>query len=368
MSKLYRAIGLMSGTSMDAIDCAVIETDGYNSVRPLTFSSVTYDEAFRLAMRQALADAAHLTDRTARTGCLGDVERELTTRHAGAVKAVLADSGLDVAAIDLIGFHGQTVLHRPERQLTIQIGDGPGLAALTGKPVVFDMRANDVARGGEGAPLAPAYHRALVAGIAERPVAVLNIGGVANVTWIGPDDALLAFDTGPGNALIDDWMLSHTGQARDDDGAAAASGLVDDAVLGRLLEHAYFSKPPPKSLDRNDFTTAGVAHLSVADGAATLAAFTAHAIGKALEHMPQHPALWVVCGGGRRNQTLMTMIADAVAGPVAAAEAHGFDGDAVEAEAWAYLAVRSVAGEPLTYPGTTGVAEPTCGGIFVHPQ
>lgn len=368
MSKLYRAIGLMSGTSMDAIDCAVIETDGHNTVRPRAFASIAYDEVFRLAMRQALADAAALTERCARTGCLGDVERDLTLRHAAAVSSVLADSGVADSGVDLIGFHGHTVLHRPERQLTIQIGDGPELAARTGKPVVFDMRANDVAGGGQGAPLAPAYHRAMVAGIAQRPVAVLNIGGVANVTWVGPDNELIAFDTGPGNALMDDWMLSQTGNARDEDGAAAASGHIDHAVLGRLLEHAYFSKPPPKSLDRNDFTTAPVANLSVADGAATLAAFTAKAIGKAMQHMPQQPMMWMVCGGGRRNQTLMKMIAEAVDGPVAGAEAYGFNGDAVEAEAWAYLAVRSVEGQPLTYPGTTGVAAPTHGGVLVHPH
>jgi anhydro-N-acetylmuramic acid kinase len=232
--------------------------------------------------------------------------------------------------------------------------------------VVYDLRAADVEAGGQGAPLVPVYHRAMAARLPERPVAVVNIGGVANVTWIGANGALIAFDTGPGNALIDDWMLRHTGRAVDADGTMAASGQVDEEVLNQLLMSPYFGRLPPKSLDRNAFNSDPVRSLPVADGAATLTAFTAASIGRARAHFPEEPSLWVICGGGRRNRVLMSMIAANVESAVVPAETAGFDGDAVEAEAWAYLAVRSLRGLPITFPGTTGVAAPISGGVLAR--
>jgi anhydro-N-acetylmuramic acid kinase len=206
----------------------------------------------------------------------------------------------------------------------------------------------------------------MAARLPERPVAVVNIGGVANVTWIGRDGTLIAFDTGPGNALIDDWMLRHTGSAVDAGGATAAGGKVDEDALNALLMHPYFGRLPPKSLDRNAFSADPVRHLPPADGAATLTAFTAAGIARARAHFPQEPALWVICGGGRRNRTLMAMLAADVESAVVPAEAAGFDGDAVEAEAWAYLAVRSLKGLALTFPGTTGVVAPMSGGVLAR--
>jgi anhydro-N-acetylmuramic acid kinase len=200
----------------------------------------------------------------------------------------------------------------------------------------------------------------------ERPLALVNIGGVANVTWIGSDGALIAFDTGPGNALIDDWMARHTVRALDEGGKAAAAGTIDQMALTALLTHNHFGRLPPKSLDRNAFTLDPVAALSVEDGAATLTAFTATAIARSREHFPDEPRLWVISGGGRRNRTLMGMIAERVESAVAPAEAAGFDGDAVEAEAWAYLAVRSLAGLPITFPGTTGVPQALTGGVLAR--
>ena len=197
----------------------------------------------------------------------------------------------------------------------------------------------------------------------KRPVAVLNIGGVANVTWIGRDGDLIAFDTGPGNALIDDWMMRHTKVPCDTDGAAAARGRVDGGVLRMLLAHSYFGRPPPKSLDRGAFTLELLDGLAVDDGAATLTAFTVEAIARARELMPEQPALWIVCGGGRRNRAIMSALAGRVENAVVPAEAAGFDGDAIEAEAWAYLAVRSLKGLPITFPGTTGAPAPTTGGV-----
>ncbi len=230
---------------------------------------------------------------------------------------------------------------------------------------MFDLRAADVAAGGQGAPLVPVYHRALAAQVPELPAAFLNVGGVANVTWIGADGRMLAFDTGPGNALLDDWILAHTGAAHDADGAIAERGRCNEDALQALLTNNYFGMPPPKSLDRNDFSSAPAAGLSLEDGAATLAAFTAAAIGKAREHMPEEPRIWVVCGGGRKNKTFMGMIAAKVQNAVVPAEALSLDGDFIEADAWAYLAVRSTLNLPITFPETTGAPSPMTGGVFL---
>lgn len=373
MGKLLRALGLMSGTSMDGIDLALIGSDGENQVVRGPHGSREYPPEFRERLRAAIADARTLTDRNARPGCLADVERELTERHAEAVSAFLSEHRIPAADVDVIGFHGQTVLHRPAlqddlgkttRALTVQLGNGGLLASLAGIDVVYDLRAADVAAGGQGAPLAPAYHRALAARLPQRPVAFLNIGGVANVTWIGEDGRLFAFDTGPGNALLDDWALRHTGRACDVDGALARSGTTNEEVLRQYLMHPHFERPVPKSLDRNDFTLDLVESLSPADGAATLAVLTAAAVARSLSWLPDPPALWLVTGGGRRNKHLMELLAWHLEAPVAPVEAVDLDGDSMEAEAWAYLAVRSLKRLPITYPGTTGVPQPLTGGVL----
>jgi len=366
MGKSMRAIGLMSGTSMDGIDIALLETDGADHVRRFPGWSVAYPEDFRGRLREALAAARTLTDRTARPGILADVERELTERHAEAVRRFMGDRMLQPSAVDLIGFHGQTALHRPEMRLTVQLGDGLRLAELTGVDVVFDLRAADCASGGQGAPLVPVYHRALAAKTPERPIAFVNIGGVANITWIGRDGRLIAFDTGPGNAMIDDWMLQRSGQSVDQDGETAARGRVHQALVDEFLRAPFFSQVPPKSLDRNAFAGIELPNLGLEDGAATLTAVTVGTIARAREHLPEQPALWVVCGGGRRNRTLMTGLAAIVEAAVAPAEAIGLDGDTMEAEAWAYLAVRSALGLEITFPGTTGAPAPMTGGVMVR--
>jgi anhydro-N-acetylmuramic acid kinase len=382
MGKTMRAIGLMSGTSMDGIDVALIKTDGENQIERGPSQTFMYDPQFKDSLRGALVAAREVSDRQSRPGALADVERDLTAHHASAVNIFLKQQGLQAGEIDVVGFHGQTVLHRLQmvrpfggaqlvpdevaRMLTVQLGDGPLLAARVGIDVVYDLRAADAAAGGQGAPLAPVYHRALAARLPERPVAVVNIGGVGNVTWIGRDGTLIAFDTGPGSALLDDWMQRKTGHAMDADGANAARGKVDEDALLVLLTHDYFGHVPPKSLDRNAFSLEPVQHLALEDGAATLAAFTATSIARAREHFPEEPKLWVISGGGRRNRTLMSMIASQVESAVAPAEAAGFDGDAVEAEAWAYMAVRSLKGLPITFPGTTGVSAPLTGGVLAR--
>lgn len=365
MGKLQRALGLMSGTSMDGIDVALIDTDGDRELRRGPAASFAYPAEIKVKLRAAILEAKRLSERNSRPGILAEVERELTDLNADAVESFLRANGLEKGQVDLIGYHGQTVLHDVPRGLTVQLGDGGGLAARVGVDVVYDLRAADVAAGGQGAPLVPVYHRALAGAAPELPVAFLNIGGVANVTWIGRDGRMLAFDTGPGNALIDDWVLVHTGAAHDVDGALAARGHSNEDALQELLTNNYFGKPPPKSLDRNNFSASPVSGLSLEDGAATLTAFTAAAIGKSREHMPEEPRLWVVCGGGRKNRTLMSMIAANVANAVVPAEVLGFDGDFIEAQAWAYLAVRSALKLPITFPETTGAPSPMTGGILL---
>ncbi len=359
------AIGLMSGTSMDGVDLALIETDGEEAIAFRGSSSFPYADEDRDLLRAAIADAAPLTDRGARPGALAAAEKMVTARHAEAVSHFLRTQALESEMIDVVGFHGQTVLHRPERRLTIQIGDGAALARTLGLDVVHDFRAADMRHGGQGAPLVPVYHRALAAaaGFAE-PVAVINIGGVSNVSFIAPRAEPIACDAGPGNALIDDLMLSRTGAAIDRDGAAAARGKVDEQILKELLAHPFFALPPPKSLDRNDFSGRAAAALSLEDAAATLTAFTAAAILRALEHMPHTPAVAIICGGGALNQTLMRELAARLPCRVASADAFGWSVEAMEAQAFAYMAVRRRKNLPITFPLTTGVDAPLAGGLI----
>jgi anhydro-N-acetylmuramic acid kinase len=366
MGKHMRALGLMSGTSMDGIDVALLETDGDRAVRHGPAMAVAYPPEVKVRVRAALAHARGLTARSDRPDGLAELETALTELNADAVERFLAANGIERDSIDVVGYHGQTVLHDIDRKLTVQLGNGALLAERTRCDVVFDLRAADVAAGGQGAPLVPVYHRALAAQLQELPVAFVNIGGVANVTWIGAHGRMLAFDTGPGNALIDDWMLSHNGEAHDAGGAAAAAGRIDEDALTALLTNGYFGQPPPKSLDRDAFSAAPVASLSLQDGAATLSAFTAASIAKAREHMPEEPHTWIVCGGGRWNKTLMSMLAERVSNAVVPAEAVGLNGDVIEAEAWAYMAVRAKLDLPITFPETTGVAAPMTGGVLAR--
>lgn len=371
MADLKTAIGLMSGTSMDGIDVALLKTDGEGRVERGASLGVAYPPEFREALAETLETAKAIEQRDQRSGNMADVERELTLRHAAAVKDFLAREKLGYQDVDLIGFHGQTVLHRPHQALTVQIGDGPLLARETGIPVIYDMRANDMAHGGQGAPLVPAYHAALAAGIAEfagRPAMFVNIGGISNLTYIGSDGCIVAYDSGPGNTLIDQWVEAQAGLAFDEGGAIASRGRMVTAMADRYLAHPFFTSNMRISLDRNDFRPPQPDEASLEDGARTLAHVTAGAIVKSMRHLPEPPKLIVVCGGGRLNAAIMADLDQLAKGAkVVPAEALDFNGDSMEAEAWAYLAVRAVKGLPLTFPGTTGVAEPVSGGVLAKP-
>ena len=357
-----RALGAMSGTSLDGVDAAVVVTDGDRIVGFGETGYRPYTASERAALRAAL----------------GRMPGEPGVAEAAeVVEAAHADLLATFRDIDLVGFHGQTLAHRPDERRTHQAGDGAVLAAALDLPVVWDFRTADVTLGGQGAPLAPFFHFACAKWIgAAEPLAFLNIGGVANLTWVDPslpspetDGALLAFDTGPGNAPLDDFVMRRTGAARDEDGRLSAAGAVDRAAIDWLLERPYFFKVPPKSLDRDDFAglSDAVAGLSDADGAATLAFAVAASVAQGLAHCPTVPARLLVTGGGRRNPTIMAMLERTTELVVAPVEAVGLDGDMLEAQAFAYLAVRVARGWPTSAPGTTGVAAPVGGGRLSRP-
>lgn len=346
---------------MDAIDVAFVATDGEAQVTPGAGAGYPYPPALRAELQAVIADPAR-----ARDDALAALEQAVTAAHCDAVMRFMGGQGLARADVDLVGLHGQTVFHQPRQRFTRQLMDGALAAQLLGIDVVHRFRHADVAAGGEGAPFAPLYHQALAAKL-ETPLMVLNWGGVGNVTYLSKDPPL-AFDTGPANALIDDWVLRHFGQPFDADGAICASGKADMAIVAALMDNSYFARKPPKSLDRNEFhRRAAIADtLSPQDGAATLAAFTIEATAAALRHAPAPPRRWLVCGGGRLNRFLMQGLAARLGAPVDPVEAVGWNGDHLEAQCFAYLAARSRKGLPLSLPSTTNVPAPMPGGEF-HP-
>lgn len=371
------ALGLMSGTSFDGVDAACLLTDGE------TVSGFGPGAEFPYAPGEMdAARAVHRDWRPYRAGTgeaaalLARAEAEVTGAHAAAAARLLAREG--APAVEIAGFHGQTVAHAPEAGWTWQLGRGDLLARGLGREVAWDFRSADMAAGGQGAPLVPFFHHALARGMADAdgPVCFLNLGGVGNVSWVDPASerpetpgTLVGFDTGPANAPIDDWMQEKFGKSCDFNGEAAAAGRVHEDLLARNSVAEWVSRKPPKSLDRNDFAQvlAGMEGLSPEDGAATLTALAARCAAGAAAHLPRPAARWILCGGGRRNPTLARMIAERVEAEVIPAEAAGLDGGLMEAQAFAWLAVRVKRGLPLTSPETTGCHAPTPGGRLSRP-
>lgn len=355
------ALGLMSGTSCDGVDAAVIETDGERVLALGPAHYRPYAAAERTLLRAAINAAASWPKGAPAPEAVRTAEATVTAAHIEAVEALIAEGSIARDTIVVVGFHGQTVLHRPDERRTVQVGDARRLADECGIDVVFDFRGADVAAGGQGAPFASLYHAALARDLVGS-VLLVNIGGVSNITWIDGERAPIAFDTGPGNAPIDDWVHKHFGMAFDDRGAIADGGRADEKRIAAALAHPYFAKRPPKSLDRMDFTTAIAEGLSRYDGAATLTAFTAAAIAAGLAHVPAPPVRALVAGGGRHNPVLMRELAARIGVPVDPVEAVGWRGDLLEAEAFAFLGVRHLRGLPLSLPTTTGVPRPLPGG------
>lgn len=348
------AIGLMSGSSLDGIDAAVLRTNGE--------SIQEYGPSLTLAYSQGMHNRLHRAVYK-QSPDLAVLERDITLLHAQAVKALLQQC--TNLPIEVIGFHGQTVDHRPQEGISTQIGNGALLAQETGITVVNDFRRSDIALKGQGAPLVPLFHAALTPK-SPKPVAVINIGGIANISWIDEQGKIAAFDTGPGNVLMNDWIKQHHPEKQYDEGGRhAAKGTVNAEILDYYLNHPYFSQPYPKSLDRNAFSLSPIAQLSLEDGAATLTELTARSIALAARYTPTPPKQWIFCGGGVHNTELVKRLRQNC-GNVILSHELGWDNDGLEAQAFAYFAVRRLKNLPLTFPETTGCMRPVTGGA-IHP-
>lgn len=376
-------LGLMSGTSVDGIDIAALETDGEKLFKRKGGLSIPYTQDQQVFLKEAMAkarrlglkaqDKNHQQWRTKLDNVIAEWHYEAILAFRRAYPEIVPD---------LIGFHGQTLDHRPAQSYSWQAGDAQKLAQLSALPVVGDFRRDDILAGGEGAPLAPIYHAALADSLQKRlempfemPCLFLNIGGIANLTWIrnldirSEKDNIYAFDTGPGNALMDDWVRDlRPGYFFDKAGQGAKAGKIHDQILLGLMDNSFFDIVPPKSLDRYDFTHQALRGLSYQDGLATLAAFTVNSILEGLSFLPCLPKVCIVSGGGRQNRHLMNSLEDRLPCPVHTIEDMGIDGDLVEAEAFAHLAVRSIRNLPLSFPQTTGVKHPQTGGKFFIPN
>ncbi|MES1157319.1 MAG: anhydro-N-acetylmuramic acid kinase [Alphaproteobacteria bacterium] len=362
------ALGLMTGTALDGfIDAALVETDGLEIQALGAWRLHPYGELLRVRL-QAAVNAARAWNFTGPPPpAIAAAERDYTLAHAEAVRALLAAAGLKPADVDIVGMHGLTLLHRGSRKgvlgATLQLGDGALLARELGVDVAFDFRSADVAAGGQGSPLTPIYHAALLRfSKIKPPAAALNLGGVGNVTWVGADGDLIAFDTGPANGPINEWMEAWGKGAFDEGGKLAARGRVHEALIDDVLSHPYFWAPYPKSLDRYDFNCNLVRGLTPEDGAATLTALVAASVGRGLDLLPERPMRLVVCGGGRKNPVMVRELRKRADVDVVSADEVGWRGDAIEAEAFAYLAVRALKDLPVSFPTTTGVVGPSLGG------
>ncbi|MGM0422194.1 MAG: anhydro-N-acetylmuramic acid kinase [Pseudomonadota bacterium] len=366
-NQIYTVIGMMSGSSHDGVDAALIKTDGYDYVEPVKSVTTPYVRGLREKICSVLnPDPKTNLDIENR---IRDVEETLTRAHIATLYELLNKAGVTEDKIDFVGIHGHTIHHDPKHGVTRQIGDARLLADETSIPVIADFRTADVKAGGQGAPLAPIYHRARAEGL-EKPLAVLNLGGVGNITYLGEAGEIIAFDTGPANALIDDWVYAKTGQNFDTDGELAKQGKVDTALVKKWMQNPYFTRSDRKSLDRNDFEYIkdDMQDLSLEDGAATLTAFTIETIQAALGIVPQPPKRWLITGGGRKNSFLMYTLMRRLEVPVEPVEAVGWNGDALEAQCFGYLAVRRFLGLPISFPSTTGAPQPMTGGVMFEPK
>lgn len=370
--KSYNVIGLMSGTSFDGIDVVFLRTDGLNWIERGPSATMPYSQEFKARLVEGLNDAKSIHHRQDHPGHLKALEHDITLLHRDAVHQFISDHKVRITDIDLIGFHGQTILHRPEDALTVQLGDGEMLSQQLGVSVIYDMRANDLANGGQGAPLAPIYHQALAQNlpkdISNHPVCFLNIGGISNMTYIAPDQPLRAFDCGPGNMLIDRWIESQSEHGFDQDGAISAKGNIIAEIAKPYIHKGREILATGRSIDKLDFVPLEPGICSLEDGARTLCHVTAQLIAKAAEMLPNKPQTYILCGGGRLNLTLVDEVRASVGttSNILSAEDVDLNGDSLEAEAWAYLAVRCKKQLPISFPGTTGVKAPLSGGRIIE--
>jgi anhydro-N-acetylmuramic acid kinase len=362
------AVGLMTGTVLDGnIDVALLRTNGETIAEFGPWTLAPYSAELRARLVETVAAARKWNFASEEPAIFAEAEEALTRAQSEAVRGLVEGAGLTMRDIGVVGFHGQTVLHRAPQPGHIgdtrQLGDGALMADILGTRVAYDFRSADVHAGGQGAPLSAGYHAALLRDLAATgDIAVLNLGGVANITWWDGADQVIAFDTGPANAPINDFVSARGHGDMDVDGRLALSGKVDEVRLIELLEHPYLAAPYPKSLDRFDFSAAMAGGCPLEDGVALLTAFTASAVGAGLDLLPQRPRQLIVCGGGRRNRAIMAMLPERAGCEAIPAEAVGWRGDAIEAECFAFLAVRVLRGLPISFPTTTGVPQAMTGG------
>ncbi len=358
-SKYSLAIGLMSGTSLDGIDAALIKCEGGKICSFGEAVFLPYHDDDKIIFKSALKEAALLKKICQNNSVINDAEVRITALHIKAVLILLAKNNLQAEDIKVVGFHGQTVLHMPDKALTWQIGLGELLAKTVKIPVINDFRTFDVLNGGQGAPLVPIYHLVLINSLKNPayPAVILNIGGVGNVTYISgvEPEKMIAFDTGAGNALLDDYVSSNGRGSMDVDGSFSASGNVNEKLLKLWLSHPFFALKAPKSLDRNSFKLTGLEEMSFEGSAATIAAFTCHSIKIAESLFPKTPAVWYVTGGGRHNKFMMSLLQKLLKGKVEKIEKINGCGERLEAEAFAYLALLILEERPISFPKTTGI-------------
>ena len=354
-------LGLMSGTSLDGIDVSIIKSDGEQYFEIIDDLCLKYDDQLKSKLKKII-DLCSSRDQLAKMSKeIVDLEKELTLCHANAYKLITEKN--KKIKIDLIGFHGQTILHKPQKGYSIQIGDSKLLSKITNTTIISNFRENDILNGGEGAPLAPIYHQLILTRIKSKPPsAVINIGGISNITYLEESNKIVSFDTGPGNCLIDEWVRNKTKKEFDNDGVIARSGQTDDETLKKFLSDPYFKKKFPKSLDIKDFNLQNLNKLNLEDGCATLSMLTASSICMALNNFIKKPNLVLLSGGGRKNKYIVDNIKKKFTGTVKLIDNFNFNGDFIESQAFAYLAIRSYLKKFITFPSTTGVKKPCLGG------
>ena len=363
MGKIYTALGLMSGTSMDGVDASIIKSDGNREYSIISDEYFEYNDDF-LSKLIDIRDKVSIEDDLKKySDEIQSLEREIALLNADIVNTIVKKSNIE---IDFVGFHGQTIFHNPENKITKQLGDGNLLSHLTKKIVINNFRQNDLQNGGQGAPLASIYHKLLAQnfkeeGRIELPIVILNIGGIANTTSINENYEMISMDIGPGNCLIDKWIRLNSDKNFDNKGEIAKSGNIDKFILEQTIDNFYYNETSKnKSLDINDFDVSFVKGLSFEDGAATLTELTADILSKKLLNNNIY-----VCGGGRKNNFLIDLIQKKIKKKIIQIDELDVDGSFIESQAFGYLAIRSYLGLPISFPETTGCKEPTTGGVII---
>jgi len=363
MNRKFFSLGLMSGTSMDGVDASIIKSDGEKFIEIIDDFYLKYDDQIKLKLKRII-DLCSSKDQFFKISKdIQDIEKKITLYHVRACKLIIKKN--KNIRLDLIGFHGQTILHKPKKGYSIQIGDSQLLSKLTNTSVISNFRENDISNGGQGAPLAPIYHKLILNKIkATLPSAIINIGGISNITYFENDNKLVGFDTGPGNYLIDKWVQSQKNIQFDKDGLIAKSGKVSEKLLKKILSNRYYKKKPPKSLDVKDFNFKNFNKISLEDGAATLSMLTVKSIGNAINNFAKYPNKILLSGGGRKNKFITNNIKKILKCPVCLIDDYNFNGDFIESQTFAFLAIRSYLKKNITYPTTTGVKNPSSGGLL----